>query len=384
MGRRERREARHDLAQDRDRVLEPSPRRLAQDGRRRGVAAAALQGDQATGQVAAVHRRHVLRQQRLEALGVVPVEEMPLVARHSRHALERAAQSQRKLPRPEVAEVVGRHRREEHHADVRRRGSMRGLLARSLLVVVDGQPLIDGPDERLEEEPRPPRQEPQARAARHVERRVRGRAGGAQPSRDFGGHHPEGEHGSRGEERGRSLPRDEPRDGQRQELRRDHVAPEDRARGAPGDPGLQVRRRGPLQQMLAGDDRAHRRPPDGVEHDERFVQQEGDGEGPARQVLPASPPVRQGGRRRREDNGQREEGRDQRGSPAGRSTPPPAAGSRTARPGCAGGCRPSSSGRSARADWRAARPGRRHAREEPRQELPVAAHPSVSRLTYTA
>ena len=172
----------HRLFQEIERVGEAVPRRGANDGRGRDLLAALLERQQTSGEVPAVDRRHVARQQRLEVLRVVPVEQVALVVRQARDAVERPAHAQRQLARAEVAEVVGRERREEHQTDVRRRRAVGRLLVRLLLVVVDRQPLIVGADERVEEAPGPAREQPQRPAVVRAQRLAARREPARSPS----------------------------------------------------------------------------------------------------------------------------------------------------------------------------------------------------------
>ena len=182
----------HRLLEEIERVGEPLPRRGAEDGRARHLAAPLLERHEASREVAAVDRGDVARQERLEVLRLVPVEEVPLVVREALDALERAAHAQRQLARAEVAEVVRRERREEHHADVRRRRAVGRLLARLLLVVVDGEPLVVRAHEHVEEAPRPAGKQPQlAPLVAVAAARSRDLRGLAHPARNLGRDEPE-------------------------------------------------------------------------------------------------------------------------------------------------------------------------------------------------
>src|SRR6185369_5178033 len=88
-----------------------------------------LQGQEAPREIPTVDGGHVLWEQWPQILRVVPVEEVPPIMREPGDALECLAQAHRKLARAEVAEVVGRKRREKHHPDVRRRRPVSRLLA---------------------------------------------------------------------------------------------------------------------------------------------------------------------------------------------------------------------------------------------------------------
>src|SRR5438105_1887876 len=69
------------------------------------------------------------------------------------HRLQRIRRARDELARGEVAEVVRREIREERHADVGGRGSMRNGGERTFLVIVWRQPMIFRSDKRLEKRP---------------------------------------------------------------------------------------------------------------------------------------------------------------------------------------------------------------------------------------
>src|SRR6202041_2055512 len=100
------------LVEEVDGIGETVPLRRAEDGRSRRGLAPLLEGQEATREVSAVYRRDVARQERLEVPRVVPVEQVPLVMSQARDALEGTAQSEGELTRAEVAQVVGRQRRQ--------------------------------------------------------------------------------------------------------------------------------------------------------------------------------------------------------------------------------------------------------------------------------
>ena len=152
--------------------------RLRQLAQRRG------DGQQRGGVVAAVDRRHVLRQQRHQVLRVVPVQEMAF------EVLEPIDRGQRRFePLDErvgvdEAEVVRRHRRQQAHRDVGRRGAMRDARFRIELHVVGRQPAVVAADERLEVLPRRARHGLQVLAVVVGDLRPRRRRGLAELIRD--------------------------------------------------------------------------------------------------------------------------------------------------------------------------------------------------------
>jgi hypothetical protein len=128
----------HSFIEEFDRVAKPVPGLGAHDGGDGHVFAPLHQRKEATGEVSAVDCRNVAWKEWLQILRVVPIEEMPLVVSHARQAFECPLHAERQLAKPQVSEVVSRKRRYEHEADIRRRRTMGGLLARLFLVIVDG------------------------------------------------------------------------------------------------------------------------------------------------------------------------------------------------------------------------------------------------------
>ena len=116
------------------------------------------QGHEMPGKVSAVHRRYIVRRQRLQRLRVVPVVEMPLVPFQGLHRVHRIRRAHDKLAGRDVAEVVGRQIREQRKSHVRRRRPMRDARDRVFLEVVRRKPLVVRPDEALEERPCPARE----------------------------------------------------------------------------------------------------------------------------------------------------------------------------------------------------------------------------------
>jgi hypothetical protein len=107
-------------------------------------------------QVAAVDGGDVARKERRQRRGVVPVQEMSLMALERLDGAQRRLEAEEQPFRGQVPQIVRRHRREERHPDVGRRGAMRdatGLAALALLEVVGRQPAIGLGDEGLEVAP---------------------------------------------------------------------------------------------------------------------------------------------------------------------------------------------------------------------------------------
>jgi hypothetical protein len=78
------------------------------------------QRDERTREIAAVHRRHVLRLERMTIVRIVPVEEMALMMLEFRHAAKGRLDAIRHVERPNPAEIAGRHCRQQVQSDVGR------------------------------------------------------------------------------------------------------------------------------------------------------------------------------------------------------------------------------------------------------------------------
>ncbi len=114
---------------------------------------ARAQGQQHPGQVAAVHRGHIARWQGLQALGVVPVVEVPAIALQPAHAGEHPFQALQQPAAAQVAEVMGRQVRQQGQAQVGGGRAMGYPLLGLLLQVVRGQPVVLGADVLVEKGP---------------------------------------------------------------------------------------------------------------------------------------------------------------------------------------------------------------------------------------
>ncbi len=140
-----------------------------------------LEREQVAGEVAAVHGRDVLRRERRERLGVVPVEEVAAELLELVEGADGQLQPLDEFERRGVAEVARGDRREQEQADVGRRRAVRDALG-VFLKVVGREPVVRLPDELLEEAPRPARDEPRLARVRGVERLALRASGGCSPS----------------------------------------------------------------------------------------------------------------------------------------------------------------------------------------------------------
>jgi hypothetical protein len=92
--------------------------------------------EQAGGKVTAVNRRDVLRVERKQRAGVVPVVEMPSEALQLAHRPERVLGAAQQLPGGDVAEVMSDEICQQRHAHVRGGGARCDHGSRILLIVV--------------------------------------------------------------------------------------------------------------------------------------------------------------------------------------------------------------------------------------------------------
>ena len=111
-----------------------------------------------SGKVAAVDRRHVVRRQRFQGQGVVPVIEVALVPLKAPHRPEGVRGALEKLARGNVTKVIRSEIRQQRKPYVGGRGAVRDDGDRMLLVIVRRQPVVFLGDKGLEECPRPARE----------------------------------------------------------------------------------------------------------------------------------------------------------------------------------------------------------------------------------
>ena len=137
-----------------DGVVDPRQRRRHRKRLVDHLATRAREREQVTGEVAAVDGRHVFGFERVEVARVVPVVQVPAIPLETVDRGERRLEALDHLDRADPAEVARGHRREQVQADVGRRRAVRDHGGGVVLEVVGGQPVVVGPDERLEEPPR--------------------------------------------------------------------------------------------------------------------------------------------------------------------------------------------------------------------------------------
>ncbi len=161
------------------------PLLAALHGLRRGLRGVGVSRQQAAGlghreqvhaEVAAVHGGHVTRQQRLQGLGGVPVEEVTPVALHLLQAGQRGLHALQQVLRADPSEFARARRAQQVQADVGGRGAVGHHVERQYLQVVGRQKVVARIDTALEQAPGIARQVVEQCAVGSVER-VRPAAG---------------------------------------------------------------------------------------------------------------------------------------------------------------------------------------------------------------
>ncbi len=227
-------------------------------------------------QVAAVDGGQVGRRQHRQRLRVVPVEEVAAVAGQSVQRVQRRTDALQHLLAADETEAPRAQHRQQVHADVGRRGSRGRLRMRQPLVVVRRQVVMLGRHHVLEVAPGLARHVVQigahlGRQRTFLHRRPRLRRAPGQQRRQ----RPDGaQHQARHEAGQRRLRRHEQQRHRQQDRQCADlaVAPPQRASVARGR-GFGGGGRGPGQQTAVGDGLAHQGAHDGVDRQQRLLQQ---------------------------------------------------------------------------------------------------------------
>ena len=107
-------------------------------------------------EVAAIDRGDVEGRQGLAGDGVVPVEEVPLIAPQLLHRIDRAGGAVQQLADAQIPKVICGQIGQQHQAHVRRTGPMGHAALWLFLEIVGWQPVLLRPDEHLEVPPGAP------------------------------------------------------------------------------------------------------------------------------------------------------------------------------------------------------------------------------------
>ncbi len=229
-------------------------------------------------EVPAVDRRDVAGEERRQALRVVPVEQVPLVPLQALHGREGGVDLPGEGVGVDEAEVVSGQGREEPHPDVGGRGPMGDPGLGGLLEVVGGQMVVLGAHEGLEVAPRVAGDALQEGAVLGPEFQAPLRHGLAQGVGDEGCDGPQRQHRQGRGERARTRESHEHEAQDRDERARDHRPHEGAGAVAVASPLGARRGRLPLQQAPLGGrqpdereaDRVHSLP--GLAREERQLQ----------------------------------------------------------------------------------------------------------------
>ena len=218
-------------------------------------------GEQQAGEVAAVDGRHVGRRQDLQRPGVVPVQQVPAVARQALDRVQRGLQAAGQLPGTDPAELAGAAHRQQVQADIGRRGPVGDGRLRDQLQVVRRQVVVLGTDAALEEAPGVSRQLQQVGAIPVPKLSQRSASDGLRrPPADQRRTGPERKQQHPGER----MPAPERRDGQSGAQQRGAGMLPHEGRQVASRTRLRLLRRGPLQQLAPADRHAPERTRDRI------------------------------------------------------------------------------------------------------------------------
>ena len=106
-----------------------------------------------TGEITAIHRRNIERDQWFQRLRVVPVVEVSLVPFQGFHSPERVRRTFDEVSGRKIAEVVGGQIRQQGQSHVGGRGAMRNDGNGMLLIIIRRQPMVSRSNECLKESP---------------------------------------------------------------------------------------------------------------------------------------------------------------------------------------------------------------------------------------
>ena len=256
-----------DAAEASRRVERPVPPVLARIGER----------DQVPGEIAAVDRGNVPRLQGTKVSRIVPVEQVTAQALHAAHGCERRLQAIDRLARSDPAELTRASDREQIEPDIGRRGSVRDRGRGIVLEIVGRKRIVGGGDESFEEAPGAARGPSQRLSVRVGHRQPRG-GGGRQADKTRHGGRSEPQCGEGKRDRPGSVPRRE-RDKDRNRAKDDrsrHSASETHQVEAPAH--RRLRGRSPFEQVAAADAKAPERASDRVGHESSLIRKERYGE----------------------------------------------------------------------------------------------------------
>ena len=258
---------------------------------------ALAQGQQMAGEVAAIDGGDVARTQRLQRAGVVPVVEMPAISRQRLQCAQRGGSARQQRACADVAKVAGGQIGQQGQSDIGRRSAMRDGLRRVFLHIVWRQPVVFGAGEGLEECPGAPRQASEKRILGRREFGAHAFARPAQPPHHSRRYEPEREDRCSDGERIKPQPCQPPGNGKRNDRRECHAA--QRIAEAIAEGALDFAGWAPLQQMPARNRHPPQRASDRIETELRLVRQASQGQRRARETAETvAPHIHQMGEQR--------------------------------------------------------------------------------------
>ena len=260
------------------RIRDPGERLRPDDGSVAELPAGVAEGDQVSGQIPAIHGRHVLRLQGPKVTCVVPIVDVAVEALEPAHRRQGRLQPLHGIERAQPAKVAGRHNGQQVEPEVGGRRSMGHDRFWVFLKVVGREMVVLRHDEGIEEAPRAACDQPQRpRIGNRARRWTRQRRWTAGPLRDDRRQHPQDHEWSCDEQSHGLDQRDDARcrRAERHAARHSLVEPAD----IEGEVEPRLSGGDPLQHVPPRPEETYEGAHDGVAHQPRLMREKGDDEG---------------------------------------------------------------------------------------------------------
>ena len=219
--------------------------------------------------------------QRLQGLGVVPVQNVPMIGRNTVESVHRIATAGKKIASCNEPQIACGQCRDEKHADIRRRSAMCDLFLMAVLIVVRRQPVVIRTNKGFKEVPCPSCNKTQEMALFFVECFAAKKARTRAPDGNFRGQQPKHQNRQGRPEPLRIIKREMPAQRQRQRRRGPHQPPGCAADIEIRQRGRGMGRRGPFQPVSTRDADPPERPKHRIKRDQRIADQKNNGKKPA-------------------------------------------------------------------------------------------------------